>query len=160
MKKITRIVLSTLMVGIIFISCSEKKGKQINTVEEKGPPKVQMNTSNDKRISLDLNPMQKNHQLINMRSHLEAVQNIIKLISQDEFEKASNVAYSKLGSTTEMKMMCASFGNREFENLGLDFHKSADELSEILKLKDKNKSLESLAKTINYCVSCHSVFKQ
>jgi protein-L-isoaspartate(D-aspartate) O-methyltransferase len=29
--------------------------------------------------------------------------------------------------------MCASFGNEQFENLGLEFHKSADEMSEINK---------------------------
>jgi len=59
-----------------------------------------------------------------------------------------------------MKLMCASFGNENFENLGIDFHKSADEMSEIIKEKDKEKSLAALATTMNYCVQCHSTFKQ
>ncbi len=38
------------------------------------------------------------------------------------------VTYAKLGFTTEIKLMCAYFGNEQFKNLGLKFHKSADEL--------------------------------
>jgi len=97
---------------------------------------------------------------MNMRNHLQAVQSIINFLSKDEFDSASVVASSKLGLTDEMKMMCSSFGNKEFEQLGLGFHKSADRMSSIIKTKDKNKALESLSVTLNYCVTCHSTFKQ
>ncbi len=100
------------------------------------------------------------HQLMNMRNHLKAVQNIIKYLSEDEFEKASEVASSELGLTDEMKMMCSAFGNKDFEKMGLEFHQSADRMSEIFKTGDKNKSLEALSATLNYCVNCHATFKQ
>ncbi len=145
--------LITLLIAILLFSCSEKK-------EEKTKEEFTMQTNNDSRISLNLNAMQKQHQLSNMRSHLEAVQNLIMLISNDDYEKASKVAYKQLGSTTEMKLMCASFGNKKFENMGLNFHKDADNLSEILKTKDKTKSLQALSKTMNSCVSCHATFRQ
>ena len=106
----------------------------------------------DKRISLHLNFMQQK----NMGSHLEAVQDIVKLLSEDKYDEASKVAYTKLGSTTEMKLMCASFGNENFENLGLD--KRAYKMSEVF--KNKNTSLKTLSNTINYCVQCHATFKQ
>jgi len=157
MKTIT-LILSALT----LFSCSQPKEKEIEAKIEKteeSPMKHSMK-KDDGRTSLHLNAMQKNHQLKNMRSHLEAVQNIILLLSEDKFDEASVLSYEKLGSTTEMRLMCASFGNETFENLGLSFHKSADEMSEIMKKKNKEESLKALSNTMNYCVQCHATFKQ
>lgn len=136
-----------------------------NDTETERPKKVETivmdsMSMDDGRVSLNLNAMQKNHQLSNMRSHLEAVQEITLLLSREDYDKASEIAYTKLGSTTEMKLMCESFGDKGFENLGLEFHKSADEMSEIFKKRDKNNSLAALSNTINYCVQCHATYKQ
>jgi len=60
----------------------------------------------DKRISLGIGPQQKQHQLANMRSHLEAVQSIIGMISENRFDEASKVAHEKWGLTSEMRQMC------------------------------------------------------
>jgi len=49
---------------------------------------------------------------------------------------------------------------KKFENLGLKFHKSADKMSEVFKNKYKDKSLETIAITMNYCVQCHLTFRQ
>lgn len=151
----------TLSMFLLF-SCSQPKEKEMEAKTEKSgeSPMKHSKTKDDGRISLHLNPMQKNHQLKNMRSHLEAVQKIIHLLSEDKYDEASVVSYEELGSTTEMKLMCASFGNENFENLGVEFHKSADEMSEIMLQKDKEKSLAALSNTMNYCVQCHSTFKQ
>ncbi len=117
-------------------------------------------TINDKRISLNLPPPMKVHQLENMRSHVEAVQAIIGLIAEQNFNKASEIAHTKLGLTEEMKKMCSMFKNEGFRTLGFQFHKSADELAEVLKTKDMTKSLQSLHKTMSYCVQCHATFRQ
>jgi len=114
----------------------------------------------DNRIPLDLSPQKAQHQLMNMRSHVAAVQSIISYLSKNEYDKASKVASSKLGLSKEMKMMCTSFHNEKFQELGLGFHRSADKMSEVFKNKDKDKSLKALALTMNYCVSCHATFKQ
>ncbi len=154
-KKIV-ILLSIILVSF-FTSCDKNKSKEkeLDFVIKENPK-----NGNDKRISLKLNPMQKNHQLMNMRDHLEAVQNIVTLLSTENYDEASKIAYTKLGSTTEMKLMCASFGDKNFENLGLEFHKSADRMSEIFKSKDKNKSLKALSNTMNFCVQCHVTYRQ
>ena len=155
MKTVTFILLV-----LILSSCFPSPDKNVETKKNVAAPKKYTMSNDDGRISLNLNIMQKKHQLKNMRSHLEAVQNIILLLSEDKYDEASTLAYEKLGSTTEMRLMCASFGNETFENMGLEFHKSADEMSEIMKEKDKEKSLTALSKTMNYCVQCHSMFKQ
>ena len=158
-----KLVLVMLTFNILFLSCAENKSTNENAVEEQqeqNSKEGMMQMEDDDRISLDLNDMQKQHQLVNMRSHLVAVQTIIELLAKENYDLASKVAYTELGSTTEMKLMCASFGNEQFENMGLAFHASADKMSEIIKTKDKKASLEALSLTMNYCVQCHANFRQ
>ena len=119
-----------------------------------------MHSMNDGRISLGLSPEMKQHQLANMRSHLEAVQSIVGSIAKQEFDQASEIAHSKLGLTEEMQQMCNMFNNDGFRELGLAFHKSGDVLGDTLATKDTNKSLRALQDTLGYCVQCHSTFRQ
>ncbi len=157
MKK--SILFLLLIVTGILTSCNNKP-KEVQTEEIEIIKETPTIKSTDERLSLELNAMQKEHQLVNMRDHLEAVQAIIALLAEDNYEIASKVAYKKLGSTTEMKLMCASFGNKQFETLGLEFHKSADKMSEVFKQKNKNASLQALSNTMNYCKQCHKTFRQ
>jgi PBP1b-binding outer membrane lipoprotein LpoB len=166
MKKITpTIYLVLLLIGLIFTSCNEEKTNKQNietVIENHNHSEMMKNMKNltDNRISLNVSPEKAQHQLMNMRSHVVAVQSIINYLSKDEFEKASEVAATKLGLTDEMKMMCTSFNNEEFEKLGLEFHNNADKMSLIFKNKDKNKSLEALSTTMTSCITCHATFKQ
>ena len=157
MKRIKTAILLIMTVSL-FTSCDENK------TNEKKESELTMNGNsemgNDKRISLNLNEMQKNHQKTIMRDHLGALQNIVALLSSDEYEEASTLAYERLGSTTKMKLMCASFGDKNFENLGLEFHNSADKMSEIFKSRNKEQSLKALSNTMNYCVQCHAAYRQ
>jgi len=116
--------------------------------------------SADNRTSLNLSPMMKQHQLTNMRAHLAAVQEIIIQISAGNFSQASDTAHQKLGLTEEMEAMCSSFGSDTFKELGISFHKSADDLGEILEKGNTEESLAALGKTMSYCVACHAQFKQ
>ena len=154
---------SSLLIVLSFFACANEVDKTSSaeaSIEEVVAEEHTMEVPDDDRISLDLLPKQKRHQLQNMRAHLVAVQTIIELISKDNYDLASKVASAELGSSTEMQLMCASFGNENFEKLGLDFHASADKMSEIIKTKDKQKSLEALSVTMNYCITCHASFKQ
>lgn len=114
----------------------------------------------DSRTSLNLPAPMGRKQLTMMREHLQAVHDIIAYIAAGEFDDASKTAHEKLGLTPEMKNMCNMFGNDDFRSLGLAFHQSADELGEVLKSKDVNRSLQALHKTMNYCISCHATFRQ
>lgn len=158
MKK-GKLILLLFAIGTLLMNCGNNEKKQVKKEGSKKHAMMQMKMANDDRISLKLNVMQKNHQLKMMRSHLAAVQNIMQLVSQNKFDEAAEVAHSQLGASAEMKMMCAIPKNKQFEDLGLQFHKSADEMGNMLKLKDKDKSLAALAKTLNYCVNCHATFK-
>lgn len=156
------VILVSIILVSLFASCNENKPKEKETQKKQTEFASSENfgKGNDKRISLKLNTMQKNHQLMNMRDHLEAVQNIITLLSSDKYDEAAKVAHTKLGLTKEMQSMCASFGDKNFETLGLKFHNSADKMSEIFKNRNKKKSLKALSNTMNYCVQCHATYRQ
>ncbi len=145
-----------LSAGMGSTSFAEGAKPQMNSMQQHG----MMSHANDGRISLGLPPKMKTHQLMNMRSHLEAIQTIIALMETGDFDKASEVAHEKLGLTEDMKKMCSMFNNDDFRNLGFQFHKSADVLSETLKTKDMSKSLHALRDTMGYCVQCHATFRQ
>jgi len=116
--------------------------------------------SMDMRTSLGVTGGMKLHQLSNMREHVEAIKNIVGLISENKFEEAATIAHTKLGLSPEMQSMCGMFNNEKFEKLGLAFHKSGDELGDTLHTKDMNASLRALNKTMQYCVECHATYKQ
>lgn len=115
----------------------------------------------DMRTSLELSPEMKQHQLSNMRSHLDAVRSIVDLIADRDFDKASEIAHAKLGLTPEMQTMCSAMSNNEkFVNLAFAFHRSGDDLGDELKKKDVNLSLKALNKTMSYCMQCHASYRQ
>jgi len=114
----------------------------------------------DTRISLGLSPQMKQHQLSNMRGHVEAIKTITGLMAENKFDEASQVAHTQLGLTPEMQSMCDMFGNENFRKLGYAFHKSGDDLGDVLKTKNINKSLRALNETMQYCVECHATFRQ
>ena len=156
-SKFTQAVLVfTLINGVIMPSHGDT---QDNPVEKLTSHKM-VHTSEDTRISLALSAPMKQHQMANMRSHLAAVQAIVDLMAKGEFDQASAIAHNKLGLTEEMKNMCEMVGNKEFSDLGLSFHKSADVLGDVLRTKDINKSLNALNKTLGYCTQCHATFRQ
>ena len=114
----------------------------------------------DMRTPLGVTGAMKQHQLSNMRGHVDAVKTIVGLMAESKFDEASNVAHTQLGLTPDMQAMCGMFNNRDFEKLGLAFHKSGDELGDTLKTKDVNASLRALNKTMQYCVECHATYRQ
>jgi cytochrome c556 len=115
---------------------------------------------NDERISLNLPPKMKQHQLANMRAHLKAVQEIVGLIAAQDFKQASQITHQQLGMSKRMTKMCNRIDNEGFKALGMAFHKSADELGETLLTEDTAASLRALNQTMNYCVQCHAVYRQ
>lgn len=133
---------------------------QHHNMDHKKAHGTNMMGATDDRISLNLPPMMKQHQLSNMRAHLAAIRTIIGSLSEEDFATASKIASEQLGSNEKMLRMCNSFENEDFKTMGLAFHKSADKLAETLKEKNIQTSLRALNTTMNSCVSCHATFKQ
>ena len=119
-----------------------------------------MSEMDDTRTSLNLPAPMRLMQKRMMREHLQAVNDIVGLIAAGKFDAASGIAHKKLGLTPEMEKMCNMFANNDFRRMGLAFHKSADELGDVLKTRNLNKSLRALHAVMNSCVQCHATFRQ
>jgi hypothetical protein len=52
------------------------------------------------------------------------------------------------------------FPDNDFRELGLAFHKSGDDLANVLKTKNMKESLRALHNTLGYCTQCHAAFRQ
>ena len=115
-------------------------------------------SGSDDRIVLQTSPMMKEHQKKNMREHLRTVQEIMVLLGKNDFKKASKTTHEKLGLTEERKRMCGVFGE-DFSKIGIAFHESANKLSEVLKTKDYEKTLDALGEMLGHCVTCHDTFR-
>jgi len=150
------------LIGLLFISGMTQMSFAENSSAQMGDMKHHNmdHSMHDGRTSLGLSPQMKQHQLSNMRAHLEAVQAITGLIADEAFDEASKIAHSQLGLTEEMDRMCNMFDDKNFTKLGMAFHKSGDELGEVLLTKDTNASLRALQATVGYCVQCHASFRQ
>lgn len=134
--------------------CGESMGKAAKMEHDAG------GSVQDPRTSLNLPPMMKQHQLANMRNHLDAVRRILLAMSNDDFETASGIASKELGTSEKMMKMCKRMNNEDFTKIGLAFHESGDELAKTLKEADLKQSLKALDNTMNFCVTCHATFRQ
>jgi len=162
MKKLMITTGAVLLIGFSFYALAgDRENSMHGMMHQHGMSMMKDHpTAGDDRISLNLSAKMKQHQLENMRSHLEAVQSIISLISEGGYDKASDIAHNKLGLTPEMQKMCNMFANTDFRTMGLAFHQSADELGDVLKTGNMKRSLNALHRTMTYCVSCHATFRQ
>ena len=142
------------LAGMLFINTASAENEMMQIGKHHDMSMI------DTRISLNESPQMKQHQLSNMREHVAAVKSIVGLMAEGRFEEASKIAHDKLGLTPEMKMMCGMFNNENFEQLGLAFHKSGDELGDALHTGDVKASLRALNNTMQYCVECHATYRQ
>ena len=160
MKRVIILFGIVCTMGISISSYAKDRGDGMESMMQHHHMMHPMELSVDKRVSLNLTEQQKQHQLANMRSHLEAVRDIVGLLSNGRFDEASAIAHNKLGLTPKMKKVCNMFSNDDFRKLGLAFHQSADKLGDELKSGDMKRSLRALHTTMNSCVQCHATFRQ
>ncbi|MGC2049091.1 MAG: cytochrome c [Gallionella sp.] len=128
--------------------------------EEQGITGLTAHDIVDNRMTLDLSTRMKHRLLSNMREQLVATRAIIGLLAQDNFERASNTARTKLGMTEDLKQVYDAAKNEDLKKLGLAANTSANELAKTMQSKDMKKSLQALRKTMGYCVQCHKKFRQ
>ena len=128
--------------------------------EEQGITGLTAHDIVDNRTILDLSTRMKHRLLANMREQLVATRAIIGLLAQDNFERASSTARTKLGMTEDLKQVYDAANNEDLKKLGMAANTSANELAKTLQTKDLKQSLQALRKTLGNCVQCHKMFRQ
>src|SRR3989304_4135353 len=100
MKKI--FISASVFIGIVGLNVAFAAGEKMHHENHHHDMSMM-----DTRISLGLSAEMKQHQLSNMREHLDAISSIVALMSENKFEDASKVAHTRLGLTPEMQKMCS-----------------------------------------------------
>ena len=158
LKPITIFILSCLVPMQVW---SQNSAHNYNMSLLKNGKIPSQDTSSDNRKPVKMTAAMGEHQLRNMRDHLEAVAAIVKAMTTKDF-KRMEIESIRLGSSPEMKTMCNKMGKATpgFTDMGLALHSTADKLVHAAKKKDYNLFVKELGATLQTCTSCHSSFKQ
>ena len=118
----------------------------------------------DSRTAVDLPPDVKTQFLEHMRTHMNALNDVVQLMAQGKIREA--------GSTARKEMAIGQgqgFGRYmppEFREMGFEYHRAADDFariaSEVPEPPDAagwSKLVDGLAKITVRCNACHAVFQ-
>ncbi len=140
---------------------------------------MQMMSKKDERIEVDLSGPMKAMMLSNMRTHQQAVAEILAALGKGDGEAAAKIAETRLGMGSpgsaackpdaksgglgEMPMMMASHMPEAMQGLGMAMHAQATKFSEeAAKLKqggDPRPALAELSQVVQACNACHAAYR-
>jgi hypothetical protein len=115
----------------------------------------------DARRPVPLLPMMANHQKANMRDHLEAVQEIVQALAEDDFAAVERAA-TRMGFSEQMGQTCThmGMGAEGFSDEAVAFHHVADGIAAAARDRDRGRVLTEMSNTLQRCTSCHATWKQ
>jgi hypothetical protein len=154
----TRCVLTVVMLANLTACHRALTGAPNEMVS---PSALTVFESMDIRVAVPLLPMMANHQKENMRDHLAAVQEIVMGVGSRDFDSIERAA-RRIGYSEQMGQMCNHMGAGApgFTEQALQFHRTADRISETATARNMPGVVSALGETLATCTGCHSVFKQ
>ena len=162
-----------------FIAAAAMIGVSSVSAQDEGHMSMpMMSQAEDSRQLVDFPPHLRQHMLSNMRSHLEALEEILTALSAGDSSKAAKIADTRLGldspgaaacnpeSSGNMSAMAAMMAEHmpiEMRGLGLAMHQSASDFAkEAAKVQpgdDMKPTLAALSQVTQRCAACHSAYR-
>jgi len=130
--------------------------------EQPSPTQLQPDSASlDSRLPVPLLPHMAQHQRVNMRDHLAAVQEILVAIAANDFAGVGKSA-GRIESSEQMQQMCShmGLGAPGFTAMALNFHRTADSIGAAARKSDQKEVLKALSATVSTCVKCHETYRQ
>lgn len=120
----------------------------------------------DTRVAVEYPPAMKEHTLANMRDHLLAISQIQEAIGNEQYDKAAEIAETRLGQTA-LKAHNAyensKFMPKGMQEMGNQMHRSASkfaiEIQNSGATGDIKPAMIALSKTTQSCIACHAGYK-
>lgn len=134
----------------------------------------------DPRLTVEMPPQMKQMFLKNMRGHMEALNQIIAALAENNLLSAADIAESSMGVGHGKKRQCddnehkhnkgqkhsshkgKAFGKfmpPEMKMMGMQLHASANEFAEVARQGNMNEAYKALSKVSSSCVMCHRSFQ-
>jgi hypothetical protein len=123
------------------------------------PPTAQ---SADTRQLVKLPQMMQEHMLSSMRDHLLSVHEIQAALAKGEFDKAADVAESRLGMSSlesHGAEHMAPYMPKAMQEVGTAMHHAASRFALKAKEGDATQSLAALVEVTQQCVACHAGYR-
>lgn len=121
-----------------------------------------LSVADDERQLVEMPDMMKNHMLQNMRGHLEVVNQLLMYLSQQELDKASELAENELGMSSldshKAKHM-SQFMPEGMRKAGTSMHKAASQFALVAEEGDVAEAYKSLINITSACVACHAAYR-
>jgi hypothetical protein len=151
-----------LMLGwiIAFAACRDSSAAPANHGPAKGSAATAPG-STDSRTPVPLTAMMAAHQKRDMRDHLRVVQEITAALAKDDFNAIAASA-ARIGWSEQQAAKCKHMGAGApgFAALGEHFHKTADQISDAARRRDRPGVVHALDVTLQTCIGCHESFRQ
>ena len=120
----------------------------------------------DIRVAVEYPSAMKEHTLTSMRDHLLAISQIQEAMGNGQYDKAANIAETRLGKTalkTHNAYENSKFMPKGMQEIGTQMHQSASkfaiEVQNSGATGDIKPALVALSKTTQACVACHAGYK-
>jgi len=123
---------------------------------------TQVNAEEDKRQLVEMPKMMQEHQLSNMRDHLNAINEILLNMAQDKLDKAAEIAEQRLGMNSLALHGASHMAKvipKEMGIIGTSMHKAASRFALKAEEGDKLKAYKALQEITAACVSCHAAYR-
>ncbi|MGV6852567.1 MAG: hypothetical protein ACWA5R_10385, partial [bacterium] len=120
---------------------------------------AQLFASDDAREYVQLPEMMQNHMLANMRDHLEVINQILLMLSNDQLDEAADIAEAKLGMSslsTHGAAHMAKFMPKGMQQAGTAMHHSASRFALKAQEGDAKEAYKALTQVTTACVGCHT----
>ena len=117
---------------------------------------------NDTRTFVKLPEMMQQHMMANMRQHLESINEILHLMSNNKLDKAAYIAEQRLGMTSlnsHNASHMAKFMPKGMRQTGTNMHKAASRFALKAQEGDSNAAYKILSEVTSACVACHAGYR-
>ena len=116
----------------------------------------------DARTRVEFPDMMKTHFLGNMRDHLQTISEIQTALAKGEFDKAGDIAESRIGMSSlasHHAAQMAPFMPKGMQSIGTAMHHAASRFAMTASEGDLPRSLDALSKVTEQCVACHISYR-
>ncbi|MFW5425903.1 MAG: hypothetical protein ACKE8G_03705 [Methylophagaceae bacterium] len=138
---------------------------------------VNAQETTDHRQLVEMPPQMKEMFLKNMRGHMEALDQIIAALADNDLNAAADIAGTSMGSAAGKQRQCnetkpqqhkqsehkkkpfGKFMPPAMKAMGRQLHISADEFADVARQGDMGEAYKALSQISTMCVACHQSFQ-
>ena len=116
----------------------------------------------DSRQFVELPEMMQKHMMSNMRDHLKTINEILIHLSNNEMDKASEIAEKRIGMSSLDSHGASHMGKfmpKGMRQAGTNMHKAASRFALKAEEGDLLPTYKILSEVTSTCVACHSAYR-